>query len=73
MELSIHTVLQFPLWALGTAYYDQGNDPLKTQDTLAFWLELLEVNMNLGLALTGFARTELTLSNITSIFLHHLF
>lgn len=31
-----------------SAYYDQGNDPLKTQDALVFfWLELLEVNMNL--------------------------
>lgn len=54
-------------------YYDQGNEPSKAQDsvpTLAFWLELLEVNMHLGLALSGFIGAELTPFNVT--FLYHL-
>lgn len=47
MLLNVHMVLkQFPLWASVTAYYDQGNDPLKTQDIRSLWLELFEVNMN---------------------------
>lgn len=43
MQLSIHRVLQLPLQTSVTAVlaafstrYDQGNDPSKTQDTLAF-------------------------------------